>query len=67
MPKSRPSATEPEALARSPGSWEEATAALEALLRRMESGTLSLEESIKAYQQRFYYHGNWTPAYGRWV
>lgn len=24
-------------------------------------------ESIKAYQQRFYYHGNWTPAYGRWV
>ncbi|MBU6381288.1 MAG: exodeoxyribonuclease VII small subunit [Betaproteobacteria bacterium] len=51
MPKSRPSATEPEALARSPGSWEEATAALEALLRRMESGTLSLEESIKAYQE----------------
>ncbi len=24
-------------------------------------------ESIKAYQQRYYYHGNWKPEYGRWV
>lgn len=23
--------------------------------------------SIKAYQQRFYYHGNWKPDYDRWV
>ncbi|MCH8686791.1 alpha/beta fold hydrolase [Pedomonas mirosovicensis] len=24
-------------------------------------------ESIKAYQMRFYYHGNWKPEYDRWV
>jgi len=24
-------------------------------------------ESIKAYQQRYYYHGNWKPEYSRWV
>lgn len=24
-------------------------------------------ESIKAYQMRFYYHGNWKPDYDRWV
>ncbi len=23
--------------------------------------------SIKAYQQKFYYHGNWKPDYDRWV
>jgi exodeoxyribonuclease VII small subunit len=34
-----------------PKSWEEATEALEALVKRMESGSLSLEESIKAYRE----------------
>lgn len=24
-------------------------------------------DSIKAYQQKFYYHGEWRPAYDRWV
>jgi pimeloyl-ACP methyl ester carboxylesterase len=24
-------------------------------------------DSIKAYQQRYYYHGNWKPEYSRWV
>ena len=50
MTKSRPSAV-PEPQAISPQSWEEATEALELLLKRMESGSLSLEESIAAYRR----------------
>jgi exodeoxyribonuclease VII small subunit len=50
MPKSRPS-SESTPLEPSPKSWEEASEALEALVRRMESGSLSLEESIKAYRE----------------
>ena len=50
MPKSRPS-SEPTPLEPSPKPWEEASEALEALVRRMESGSLSLEESIKAYRE----------------
>jgi len=50
MPKSRPS-RELTPLEPSPTSWEEASEALEALVRRMESGSLSLEESIKACRE----------------
>ena len=51
MPKSRPSTTESVPAEPRPKSWEEATEALEALVKRMESGSLSLEESIKAYRE----------------
>ncbi|MEY2718492.1 MAG: Exonuclease small subunit [Pseudomonadota bacterium] len=51
MTKRRPPTTSSEPADPPPKSWEEATEALEALVRRMESGSLSLEESIKAYRE----------------
>lgn len=51
MTKRQPSATEPTSQAPSPKSWEEATETLERLIQQMESGKLSLEESIHAYKQ----------------